>query len=92
MVTGSINEPYPHAIKAEHIDNGIVKFPVNVHSLLVERQTSGYVRVIAKQNDTVLSFVLDNAIAVILRNYLCGTLRIDGLFQRLIESFYVEVS
>lgn len=60
-VIGSVNEPYPHAIKAERIENGIVKFPVNVHSLLVERsQSSGYTRVIAKQNDTVLSFVLDD--------------------------------
>jgi len=60
-VTGSaIAEPYPHAIKAQHIDNGIVKFPVNVHSLLVERQSSGYTRVVAKQNDTVLSFVVDD--------------------------------
>jgi len=60
-VIGSANEPYPHAVKAKHTDNGIVKFPVNVHSLLVERsQTSGYTRVIAKQNDTVLSFVLDD--------------------------------
>lgn len=60
-VIGSVNEPYPHAVKAELIENGIVKFPVNVHSLLVERShSSGYTRVIAKQNDTVLSFVLDD--------------------------------
>jgi hypothetical protein len=60
-VTGSaITEPYPHAIKAQHTDNGIVEFPVNVHSLLAERQSSGYTRVVAKQNDTVLSFVLDD--------------------------------
>jgi hypothetical protein len=60
-VEGSTIEPYPHAVKAKHTDNGIVKFPVNVHSLLVERsQSSGYTRVIAKQNDTVLSFVLDD--------------------------------
>jgi len=59
-VIGSANEPYPNAVKAKRTDNGIVKFPVNVHSLLVERQTSGYTRVIAKQNDTILSFVLDD--------------------------------
>jgi len=60
-VTGSaIAELYPHAIKAEDIANGIVKFPVNVHSLLVERQSSGYTHVVAKHNDTVLSFVLDD--------------------------------
>jgi len=61
MVIGSaIVEPYPHAIKAEHIANGVVKFPVNVHSLLIERQGSGYTRIVAKQNDVVLSFVLDD--------------------------------
>jgi hypothetical protein len=60
-VEGSIVEPYPHAVKAKHLDKGIVKFPVNVHSLLIERgQASGYTRLIAKQNDTVLSFVLDD--------------------------------
>jgi hypothetical protein len=60
-VEGSIGEPYPHAIKAKRTDNGIVKFPVNVHSLLIERsQSSGYTRVIAKQNELVLSFVLDD--------------------------------
>jgi len=60
-VLGSIDEPYPHAIKAQRIEKGIVKFPVNVHSLLIERgEDSGYTRVIAKQNDTVLSFVLDD--------------------------------
>jgi hypothetical protein len=61
-VEGSIIvEPYPHAVKAKHLDKGIVKFPVNVHSLLVERsKTNGHTRVTAKQNDTVLSFVLDD--------------------------------
>jgi hypothetical protein len=48
-VTGSaIAEPYPHAIKAEHINNGLEVFAVNVLSLLVERQSSGHTRVIAK--------------------------------------------
>jgi hypothetical protein len=60
-VEGSTIEPYPHAMKAKHTDNGIVKFPVNVHSLRVERsQASGYTRVIAKQNAVELSFVLDD--------------------------------
>ncbi len=59
-VEGSINETYPNAVKSKHIDNGIMKFPVNVHFLLVERsQISGYTRVIAKQSEMVLSFVLD---------------------------------
>jgi hypothetical protein len=60
-VAGSIGEPYPHAVKAQHTDTGIVKFPVNVHSLRVERSdNNGYTRVIAKQNDLTLSFVSDD--------------------------------
>jgi hypothetical protein len=30
-------EPYPHAVKAKHTDNGIVKFPVNVHGIYIEK-------------------------------------------------------
>jgi hypothetical protein len=60
-LAGSTIEPYPHAIKAEHTPTGLVKFPVNVHSLQVERSdTSGHVRVVAKQNDITLSFLLDD--------------------------------
>jgi hypothetical protein len=57
----SINEPYPNAVKAKHIDTGIVKFPVNVHSLRVERSAiTGHTVITAKQNDITLSFVLDD--------------------------------
>jgi hypothetical protein len=60
-VAGSINEPYPHAIKAKHTEQGIVKFPVNLQALQVERsETSDYTRVIATQNDVALSFILDD--------------------------------
>jgi hypothetical protein len=54
-------EPYPHAVKAKHLEDGIVKFPVNVHSLRIERSAvdGGYVQLIAKQNDICLRFVLD---------------------------------
>ena len=61
MTTGSTKEPYANAIKALHAERGLVKFPVNVHSLLVERsQISGYTSVIAKQNDISLRFLLDD--------------------------------
>ncbi len=61
-VAGSIGEPYPHAIKAQHTENGLVKFPVNVHSLRVERSgdDSGYTRIVARKNDLSLSFLLDD--------------------------------
>jgi len=60
-VTGSATEPYAHAVKAKHLDNGLVKFPVNVHGIYIERsETTGYTRIIATQNDTTLSFVLDD--------------------------------
>jgi hypothetical protein len=53
-------EPYPHADKARHLDNGIVKFPVNVHGIYVEKsKVSGYTTITAKQNDLVLRFVID---------------------------------
>jgi hypothetical protein len=55
-----MNEPYPHAVKARLLDTGIVKFPVNVHSITVEKnKLSGYTTVTAKQNDLVLHFVID---------------------------------
>jgi hypothetical protein len=57
---GSTIEPYPHAIKAKHTDNGIVKFPVNVHGIYIEKsELSGYTTITAKQNDMVLRFVID---------------------------------
>jgi len=58
-VTDSI-ELYPHSDKAKHLDNGIVKFPVNVHGIFVEKSKgSGYATITAKQNDVVLRFVID---------------------------------
>jgi hypothetical protein len=60
-VAGSMDEPYPNAVTSKHTDKGIVKFPVNVHSVLVEHsEMSGQTRLIAKQNEVVLSFILDD--------------------------------
>lgn len=54
-------EPYPHAVKAKHIEDGIVKFPTNIHSIRVERSgMTGYTRIVAKQNDVTLAFVIDD--------------------------------
>ena len=59
-LTGSAIEPYPHAVKAKHTDNGIVKFPVNVHGIYVEKSAeTGYTTITAKQNDVILRLVID---------------------------------
>lgn len=59
-VIGSGIEPYPHAVKAKHVDHGIVKFPVNVHGIWVDRsEMSGQVTLKVRQNDVILQFVLD---------------------------------
>jgi hypothetical protein len=50
-------EPYPHAYKPKCLNNGIVKFPVNVHGIYVEKSASGYTTITAKQNDVVMRFV-----------------------------------
>jgi len=55
-----MNEPYPHAVKARLLDTGIVKFPVNVHSITEKKsKLSGYTTITATQNDLVLRFVID---------------------------------
>jgi hypothetical protein len=41
------------------LDSGIVKFPPNVHSIHVESQANGWVRVVARQNEHELAFVFD---------------------------------
>ncbi|MCI0563094.1 MAG: hypothetical protein MN733_31840 [Nitrososphaera sp.] len=46
--------------KAKHFENGLVKFPPNVHGLYVEVREDGGVNLIARQNDTRLCFVLDD--------------------------------
>lgn len=58
---GSPTEPYPHAVKAQHLDNGIVKSPLNVHGIYVKRGTlSGCTQIAVKQNEISRSFVLDD--------------------------------
>jgi len=57
--TDSPMEPYPHAIKAKHIEDGIVKFPVNVHAIHILRDGGRYITLVAKQNDVCLRFVLN---------------------------------
>jgi hypothetical protein len=53
-------EPYPYAYKAKCLDNGIVKFPVNVHGIYVEKSAlTGNTTITAKQNDLVMRFVID---------------------------------
>ena len=53
-------KPYPHAIEAKLLDTGIVKFPVNVHAIYIEKsKLSGYTTITAKQNDVSLRFVID---------------------------------
>jgi hypothetical protein len=60
VVIGTVIEPYPHAVKAKHVDHGIVKFPVNVHGIWIERsKMSGNVTLKARQNDVTLQFILD---------------------------------
>jgi hypothetical protein len=57
--TGS-TELYPHSDKAKHLDNGIVKFPVNVHGIYIEKsRLTGWTTITAKQNDVSLRFVID---------------------------------
>ncbi len=55
--------PDPHSddIAITLLEKGIVKFPPNVHGIYVEPQASGYVRIVARQNDRRLTFVLDAA-------------------------------
>lgn len=55
----SIEEPYPHAVHAQHIENGLVKFPTNVHGIYVDHnERSPYTTVTIRQNDARLSFLL----------------------------------
>jgi hypothetical protein len=49
----------PPESTATLLDNGVVKFPPNVHGIYVEPQASGTVHLVVRQNDQRLSFVLD---------------------------------
>ena len=56
-----MNEPYPHAVKAKLLDTGIVRFPVNIHSITIEKSAlSGYTTITVEQNATTLYFVIDD--------------------------------
>jgi hypothetical protein len=56
---GSANETCPHALKAKLLKRGIVKFPVNVHGIYVDKGEHGLTTITARQNEVVLSFVFD---------------------------------
>jgi hypothetical protein len=59
--------------KGRQLPDGIVKFPPNVHSIRIERSdTTGYTRLVAKQNDTVLSFMLDKDDCLYIAGLLTG--------------------
>jgi len=42
----------------KRLANGIVKFPPNVYGIYIEKQASGHTHLIARQNDTRLTFIL----------------------------------
>lgn len=48
-------------IATTHLPNGIVQFPPNVHGIYIEHQQNGRKRLVLRQNDVRLSFVLDGA-------------------------------
>jgi hypothetical protein len=54
------------------LPSGVVKFPPNVHGIYVEPQASGYVRIVARQNEQELAFVLDAAACRHLASLLLG--------------------
>ncbi len=50
------------AVRTEHLENGVVKFPPNIHGIYVERgKATGYTRIVARHNDVSLTFVLDDS-------------------------------
>jgi hypothetical protein len=60
-VAASDIEPYLHAINFKRVDHGIVKFPVNIHGIWIERNPiSCQVILKAHQNDVSLQFILDD--------------------------------
>jgi len=53
-------EPYPNEFKPLLVERGIVKFPVNIHGIYVEKRDDGFTILTAKQNDVKLEFVIDD--------------------------------
>jgi hypothetical protein len=59
MGSNEISLPSPG--KAKHLDDGIVKFPPNVHSLRVQFCVeTGNTQITAKQNGVILTFVIED--------------------------------
>lgn len=46
--------------KAKRLEDGLVKFPPNVHSIRIRRREDGYTDIILKRNDLTLTFVADS--------------------------------
>jgi len=51
----------PPNAKAQHLRNGLVKFPPNVHGIYVESQDGGLTHLVVRQNDTRFLFLLEAA-------------------------------
>jgi CRP-like cAMP-binding protein len=54
-----MNDSPPEKVKAKHLDRGLVKFPPNIQAIYVEQEETGLTRLIVRQNELRLSFVLD---------------------------------
>lgn len=46
--------------KATRLDDGLVKFPPNIHSIRIRRRQDGYTDIVVMRNELTLTFVADN--------------------------------